>query len=84
MDNVFTIYKSNIHYSLVGSGETDSDDVILDAAQDVQDWLMHEFDPAVWWEYTPASVAGHHFVPWGKERVTVRADVYTALVLRWS
>lgn len=55
-------------------------EVTVEVNQEIQDWLMREFEPDVMWRYAKVTSA----VPPGVDRVDMRRDVYTALVLRWS
>ena len=60
-------------------------DVTCDAQQEVQDWLMREFDPATMWEYTTTPHrADRHLIQTGFDRVTMREEVFLMLSLRWS
>ena len=61
------------------------DDVLCDVNQDIQDWLMREFEPGVLWKYATKFVTEKFpKVAYGCERVLMKQDVYTALVLKWS
>ena len=79
-----TQYFSNVvKFSRLNSDKLKNGDVLCDVTQEIQDWLMKEFDPNTMWQYAAPTMSSIN-VPWGKERVTMRDEVYTALVLRWS
>lgn len=60
-------------------------DVTCDVQQEVQDWLMREFDPATMWEYTTVPHRSDRpTIQTGFDRVTVREEVFSVLSLRWS
>ena len=57
--------------------------VVCDVIQEVQDWLMREFDPGKMWKYSKFD-SKYKPINYGYERVTMLPEVYTALTLRWS
>lgn len=58
------------------------DKTVVDARQEVQDWLMRCFEPGVDWGYSAASEQLK--VTFDCERVWISARAYTALVLFWG
>jgi hypothetical protein len=61
------------------------DMVMCDVNQEIQDWLMKNFEPGKLWRYNAGMASEERpRVKFQRERVVMRADVYTALVLRWA
>jgi hypothetical protein len=60
------------------------DMVMCDVNQEIQDWLMANFEPGKLWKYFTVKDMNGDYPESDRERVVVRNDVYTALVLRWS
>lgn len=81
MDNVYTVVAYNSHFNLISQ---DPAAVTCDVTQEVQDWLMREFDPGTLWSYVPNDQLPTGHFGWGRERVLLQPEVYTALVLRWA
>jgi hypothetical protein len=52
--------------------------VMCDVNQEIQDWLMKNFEPGKLWRYNAGMASEEN------PRVKFQRDVYTALVLRWS
>lgn len=74
-----------VKFERVNDDDVPKGEVLCDANQDIQDWLMREFEPSVMWKYANKFITSkHNVVAQGCERVLMRDDVYTALVLRWS
>lgn len=60
------------------------DMIMCDVNQEIQDWLMQNFEPGKMWKYTSIKDSNGNAPTHGRDRVAMRQDVYTALVLRWS
>jgi hypothetical protein len=60
------------------------DMVVCDVNQEIQDWLMANFEPGKLWKYFTTKDIHGDYPGQGRDRVAMRQDVYTALVLRWS
>jgi hypothetical protein len=60
------------------------DMIVCDVNQDIQDWLMQNFEPSKLWKYFTTKDIHGNYPAKDRERVAMRNDIYTALVLRWS
>ena len=60
------------------------DMVMCDVNQEIQDWLMQNFEPGKLWKYFKVKDIHGAYPKQDRDRVAMRQDVYTALVLRWA